>query len=544
MKFYQLQYDSQNIRNDGEYWSIKSNQKLTDFQQKHYNIDSLLHQEIDDLEIHVYSDFPLGDVVNYASFYDCFWVSERLQGIFADMNIQQEQIQFFEKQIQWRQKFYSFYWLQTFKLKNENACFNFKKSRFINHSEQNHFQIDEFGLKYFNINWFESEVWLTKNIADFDLFRLPKGPLGQSLYCSERLKNTVEENGIIGLKFTEAPFLKVSDILKPVVSKPIPKAIEIPQITRIPTEFELALMELRYNPPAPIVNSDNLDKWIKSLFKYANTEKNDKTTLLPFLKNHQKTAISVCFNQSLSKNELIDNPTSSRFWGKPFLSKRIKWPEIEEGKPLLFIGQINLSDLPKNEELPSTGLLSFFIDVYGSTNSWPMQKGRSYVHYSSEIIDHKLHDFPENLILNEDFQSISLYFKRGFDLPDDRYFELFDDSEKPEKGIYDDFSTEIREELGFFPSENKLLGWPRCIQGYVGAEAVVYQDFNGDWNQYQENENQIKLSARDWRLLFQFEANQIGLGDQFEGACVYFLIKENDLKSGDFSKTALIMQCT
>lgn len=55
----------------------------------------------------------------------------------------------------------------------------------------------------------------------------------------------------------------------------------------------------------------------------------------------------------------------SRFGGLPDVPREFRWPIVKEGH-LLFVAQINLSDLPKFvDPLPRNGYLLFFSDSYG-----------------------------------------------------------------------------------------------------------------------------------------------------------------------------------
>lgn len=65
--------------------------------------------------------------------------------------------------------------------------------------------------------------------------------------------------------------------------------------------------------------------------------------------------------------------TTSRFGGAPLAPPDWRWPVAHE-EPLLFVGQINcgeLSGLPGAEQLPASGLLSFFGDHDAVTGCFP-----------------------------------------------------------------------------------------------------------------------------------------------------------------------------
>lgn len=60
----------------------------------------------------------------------------------------------------------------------------------------------------------------------------------------------------------------------------------------------------------------------------------------------------------------LDEPSNSFFGGVPFLPSNHSWPRDEQNRPIPFLGQIDLGDLPRLEELkvPRSGMLFFFFD--------------------------------------------------------------------------------------------------------------------------------------------------------------------------------------
>ncbi len=543
MKFFHIWADWESLRPDGEYWSIRSNEYLSDFTQQHYQGKLPRQNDLSQLPVTVYSDYPLGDALSKSGFYDCFFVSEKLKKLLDGLRLPANQVFFFEKKIQWRQTQHAFFWLHTLAPGDSDAFFDFEKSRFVKMGNPQSFQAASFKQLLEksgrNINWAESEVWMTAEAGEFDLFRLPGANLGKALFCSERLKNEVEAVGTTGFSFADAPFLNVSVLRK------------TPQPSVSPQVFEMNFRESsRFSEGDEMDSSaaeNSAEDWFEELFDFAQTEPEDRSSLLPFLKKQVRKALYAKQDwgkKSLTQPELEASPSTSRFMGKPFLPNNFVWPRTAEGHPLLFVGQINLEHLPANEDLPATGILSFFLDVYGSTDSWPMEAGRHHVCFFEETVNCALSDFPDDLPLNADFEALPLQFTPAFNLPDDRYTEIFSEEEMPEKEMYEPFLNEVCYEPVFSPGGSKLLGWPQCVQGYVGADATVWLDYKGDFEAYQEKEAEALVAARQWRLLFQCEAGQMGLEDQLSDAGFYFLIKEDDLRNRDFSRTALVVQAT
>ncbi len=265
-----------------------------------------------------------------------------------------------------------------------------------------------------------------------------------------------------------------------------------------------------------------------------------------FEKNTRRALVSEQFfnPKHLEKHEIESRQAASRFFGKPFLPKNFDWPRTKNGVALAFVAQINLSEIPKNEELPPSGQLAFFLDLNDSENGWPMQPDRNRVLFFEKTVDFCLADFPDDLQINQNYKPVELVFKPFFDLPDDRWTELFETAELPEKEVYRDFLNKICGVDGLFADGAKLLGWPRCVQGDVGVEVEMIRVLDGIWSRpnYESKRAEIYRGARSWRLLFEFPAGQ--LQDQIGDPSIYFLIKNEDLLARKFEQVALVMQAT
>ncbi|MBL8226930.1 MAG: DUF1963 domain-containing protein [Bryobacterales bacterium] len=88
----------------------------------------------------------------------------------------------------------------------------------------------------------------------------------------------------------------------------------------------------------------------------------------------------------------------SRVGGKPFLPQSTPYPHNEAGDPLLFLAQVNFSQMPKLDGFPASGLLSFFIgtdEMYGLDLEQPdKQDGFRVLYFSkSQLEDAPRTDF-------------------------------------------------------------------------------------------------------------------------------------------------------
>jgi uncharacterized protein YwqG len=504
MKYFKITSDRNNARPDGEYWIIRSERSLQSFQSQHFMGGVPRAEDIERLPIFVYSDYPLSDILATPNFYDAYFIAEKIKNLLDNLNLAEGQFYFFEKNnVEWRGQKHRYWWMQPLKPNPENAYFN----------------------------------------PTLDLFCLSNGDLGNSLCCSENLKNAIENAKIKGWAFTEIDKSEFTGL--PTVPKTATK----------PTEFEIEFGDnrnaewLKEQPRPKMVHEfTSATEWHETIFAMLaqnETLEETKATLLPLLKKITRQALVTDYLQSPQEREpIVKNPNKSRFFGKPYLPKNYVWPRSESGQPLAFIAQINLAELPQNEDLPTTGQLVFFFDVYGSTQGWPNQTDRNRVVYFEDSTNFVLTDFPTDLPLNQDFKTIDLSFQAYYDLPDNRWTELYEIQDLPEKEAFRSFLGEISGVKTLFASGPKLLGWAWAIQGEVGFEAEMEHTYKGDWSVFEANKIEIFKSARSWRLLFGFEADAVGLGDQLSDPRVYFMIKQEDLAARNFEKVVLVMQNT
>ncbi|MDX8350734.1 YwqG family protein [Cognatiyoonia sp. IB215182] len=64
---------------------------------------------------------------------------------------------------------------------------------------------------------------------------------------------------------------------------------------------------------------------------------------------------------TMVKDQITDDPHSS-IGGRPSLPAGAKWPGGRDGKPMIFLAQINFADMPPLDGYPKEGVLSFFVE--------------------------------------------------------------------------------------------------------------------------------------------------------------------------------------
>jgi uncharacterized protein YwqG len=514
MNFYQLKAVKQHPW--GEHWSIRSDVRLNALHNQHVTGGIPVAEDIAGLPIRVYADTDLTDALTMSPYHDSFFVSERLKLLLDGFKIAEGRVYFFENnQVQWRDNTYRYYWLQTVYLRDEADTYD----------------------------------------PDYDLFIRNGNYPHKGLICSERLKTAIEAAGITGLSFTAVDLLDVPQAKHQPPQKAVPtfaihtdrwngdptggQALFGPQYTDIKAFHDTMYAELGEltgpmwfggTPEEQAAARQQMEDQIQAL-------KTSKATLQPLLEAQTRRS----FVMRYGLHQAVQQVTNSRFFGQPLLPEEFVWPRTESGQALLFVAQINLSELPVASELPQTGLLSFFIDMYGASEGWPVEAGRHRVLYFPDVMQLQPAPFPTDLQINADFESLRLQFDPCFDIPDDRWTETF---LAEEKELYDAFYSEFIEMDNLYLSGVRLLGCPRCVQGYVGTEIVMRTQYNNDWEQYHLQETAVKAAIQPWRPLFQFRADQVGLGDILTDPEVYFMIQEADLAALCFEGTEVCLQGT
>ncbi|GGH68455.1 hypothetical protein GCM10007362_02480 [Saccharibacillus endophyticus] len=124
-------------------------------------------------------------------------------------------------------------------------------------------------------------------------------------------------------------------------------------------------------------------------------------------------------NAALLSNRMITSavdaaevPTGrSRIGGRPDLPHEAQWPTYQ-GKPLSFIAQIRLEEVPwKPEDLPEKGLLSFFYNA--DDQPWgydPEEAGQWRVLYHAEADKLERRSLPDGLKQSDEFGASAVDF--------------------------------------------------------------------------------------------------------------------------------------
>lgn len=239
----------------------------------------------------------------------------------------------------------------------------------------------------------------------------------------------------------------------------------------------------------------------------------------------------------------------SKLGGKPDAPPNFIWPTKDE-KPLSFIAQINLGDVPAIEgaQLPNSGLLSFFYnnEVWGFD---PKDKGGFQVFYFENELDHlKAHQPPpaktekklfgifSKSVAVLEYSSCPLSAELALTLP----YEL--------KGITlseeeTDKYCELLETIG---GHHRLLGHAEPIQSEMELECELVANglYCGDSTGYRDpRSKKLEKSSANWKLLLQIDSDDNAEMMWGDAGRLYFWIRAEDLANRHFCNCWMISQC-
>lgn len=225
---------------------------------------------------------------------------------------------------------------------------------------------------------------------------------------------------------------------------------------------------------------------------------------------------------------------SSRLGGVPDLATR--WPRYE-GRPLSCVAQLDLAELRAAggpDWLPDHGRLMFFYELEHA--SWGLEArdaGSAVVIYETD----KAGPAAEPADLPEDarFPFHPVSFSLDSSVPSEERIEV------DWKGMTKAESLAIEAAIeALQPSEpvHQIGGFPRPVQ----ADEMEAQCERVSQGLHRDTTAE-DTSSTDWRLLFQIDTdNDAGMmwGDT---GMLYFWVREQDARVGDFSRTWTILQC-
>jgi uncharacterized protein YwqG len=223
---------------------------------------------------------------------------------------------------------------------------------------------------------------------------------------------------------------------------------------------------------------------------------------------------------------------ASRLGGMPLAPPGWRWPTVE-AEPMLFVGQIDCAELrglPGAEQLPSSGLLAFFGD-HDAVMACRFEARDIAIHHWPDI-DRLIPGAPpiEPAFV---FPPCALALRPLIDLPDP-FSRVVQDLLQDEQLVsrYAAARNAVRhhgipDELDYYCSFGKLLGWPALVQQYD------LDEFDSD-------------RASDMRLLLQVDdySNGEELQGWGPGGSLYFVMTEENLRMRRFDRCEFDIQFT
>ena len=262
--------------------------------------------------------------------------------------------------------------------------------------------------------------------------------------------------------------------------------------------------------------------------------------------------------KSLARGAVVLRPSGadqkklgrSRLGGLPDLPTVVPWPK-GNGRSLAFIAQIELSSQPKiavQEGLPAEGLLLFFYEA--EQNTWgfdPKDAGSFAVIYLPESTPATdLAEWPADLPEHAQYRACSLASEETVALPP--WESVLVEDLKLDQQQLDAYRgvLEAASPDDAWSSRGLLVGYPDQIQGDMMLECALVSAglSSGDSTAYHDSRLPLfRSQARDWRLLLQVpSAEPAGMmwGDV---GCLYYWIREDDLRARRFERAWMILQC-
>jgi uncharacterized protein YwqG len=214
----------------------------------------------------------------------------------------------------------------------------------------------------------------------------------------------------------------------------------------------------------------------------------------------------------------------------------MEWPSWN-GRPLCFLGQIDLGKAPKDfwfDWMPREGRLLFFFDALQPTGGAdPADRGSWRVLYFDPSVSTVWHDPPYDL---------------WDDIFPEEYFKLVPAKSLPTLERLDlDWHIEDEVAEKYFELDDwgshQLFGWPTPIQNDTMEEDCQLASNGVSVFAYTDPRRaELLAGAAEWELLLQIDSDEdldMTWGDV---GMLYFWVRRDDARRGDFSNVWMILQ--
>ena len=224
----------------------------------------------------------------------------------------------------------------------------------------------------------------------------------------------------------------------------------------------------------------------------------------------------------------------TKLGGVPDLPAGMAWPRTESG-PRQFLLQVDLAELPREGAenwLPTEGKLFAFLNPIGRH-----AVDLVTVIHTSEAPSSGI-ETPEGVIESLEWANL-MRFRSAPSLD-----WLWEGALK----LYQDETIDPREEaagvtsMSFAGMTHRVGGFPDEIQGQclrlTCEQRLRHPEIEcGDWGLGEPYPEEANEASMDWRLLFQIDSDGDLDWNWGDGGMIYVLIRREDARKGDYSKT-------
>jgi len=267
-----------------------------------------------------------------------------------------------------------------------------------------------------------------------------------------------------------------------------------------------------------------------------------------FMSRFEKPAIGFSLTQTVG-----EFASRSKLGGRPLLTENFVWPRSKK-RVLDFVLQIDLAELARftpSDDLPSSGLLTFFYDLENQPWGYdPAELDGFRVEFVDEnsLVPHELpsmdHALREHTLLFHQAMTLPQFGSRAYD-------ELNRESgmSNNEADRYFDFLAAY--ESRYYPagkvaSAHRLFGHAANIQGDMQLEAQLVTNglYCGDPSGYHDpRAKELESGADDWVLLLQLDSDDHADLMWGDAGMLYYWIRSADLAALRFDRTWMTLQC-
>lgn len=241
---------------------------------------------------------------------------------------------------------------------------------------------------------------------------------------------------------------------------------------------------------------------------------------------------------------------TSKFGGEPDLPEGVAWPEFE-GRPLHFIAQLNLADLPPrwipSADLPRKGLLSFWFDTIGWARCafGPQPQPFRILYLTTPTSRHPFPELDDSINLEfgpwRPFPERRVAMKPSLTISEDTEYDL--SNRLWDAGIIDDEQFEFQAALGgqdladYSDQPHQLLGSHRFPQADGREDAAQAElGYTGTTGYDDAGKKKVARRKRAWRLLLLLDSDQASDWMWSDAGSLSFWIRDTDLKKRRFDR--------